>query len=226
MPSFRTIPRRRFSYALFGLLALFGSCAARAEQADVFQSPGQQVAYDIPSQSLGGALDVYAAASGAQVLYETSLTAGRTSAPVQGTFTPEAALRILLTDTGLTARRTDVDAITILREPREAAEAPAIVPDARFLGALQAGILDALCRGGETRPGNYRMALQLWIGPAGGIQRASLLSSTGDEARDAALTSLLQKVSTGARPPPGLKQPVTLAIVPRSPLQQSECAPR
>ena len=181
----------------------------------------QEIVFGIPSQDLTAALSAYPAKSGIQVLYETSLALGRTSMAVEGKFTPEAALQALLTGTGLVARQTDVDAITIIPETRLAKTA--VAPDARLLGVLQGSILDALCQNAETRPGDYRMALQLWITATGALQRVSLLSSTGDMRRDSVLVEQLRGVLVPALPPPGLTQPITLVIVPRSSLQRPEC---
>lgn len=216
---------RRVLHVLFGLLLVFGVISAFAQQHAPLPPSGQEVVYDIPSQGLAEALSAYAAATGVQVLYETSLTSGRNSAAVRGKLTPEAALQALLAGSGLMAYRTDVDAITIFPESQKpVAGVSPVVPDARFLSALQASILKALCNRAETRPGNYRMALQLWIAPYGTIRRAALLSSTGNAQRDAVLTEVLRDVTIGALPPAGMSQPVTLAIVPRSPLQPPECS--
>lgn len=210
------------------LLLAGGAHCSYAEQPSRTAAGGQEIAYDIPSQSLAAALNAYAAASGIQVLYETSLTANRNSTAVKGRLTPDAALLALLAGTGLSGRRTDIDAVTILRagDDISAGTSSPAPPDARFLGALQASILSALCGKAETRPGTYRMALQLWITPAGAIQRASLLGSTGDAERDATFVAALAGVTVGARPPAGMGLPVTLAVVPRSPLKHSECVTR
>ncbi len=227
MPYLQTTTRRAL-HVLFGLLLVFGvSSSASAQQQVPLAPSSQEVNYDIPSQGLAEALNAYAAATGVQVLYETALTSGRNSAAVKGTLTPEVALRALLASTGLIGRRTDVDAITIFPESQGRVAGTALVaPDARFLGALQASGLEALCNRAETRPGNYRMALQLWTNSYGAIQRAALLSSTGNTRRDAELTEILRDVTVGARPPTGMAQPITLAIVPRSPLQPLECSGR
>ncbi|MDQ8731539.1 STN domain-containing protein [Bradyrhizobium sp. LHD-71] len=210
--------------ALAALVLAGGSFCAHAQQGGEPAPRAQEVAFDIPSQPLAAALSDFATASGTQVLYETSLATGKMSAPVKGKLEPEAALRALLSGTGLVGRRTDVDAITIAPEPRDRiAAASAVVPDARFLGALQSGILNALCRNAQTRPGAYRMALQLWIAPDGLVRHASLLGSTGDARRDASFVPQLRDVQIAVRPPPGMNQPITLAIVPRSPLQRPEC---
>lgn len=209
-----------------GLCLWATSCAAVTE---VVQSPARsaaRIAYDIPSQALETALGTYAAVSGVQVLYETALTADRYSTAVKGRLTPETALRTLLAGTGLVGRRTDVDAFTIVparRKQTGSVPSPGI-PDSHFLGALQAGILEVLCRYPETQPGDYRVALQLWIAPGGGIQRVALIGSTGDEDRDATLVAALRDLVVDTVPPVGVPQPITMAIVPRLPHETGDCA--
>ncbi|MCA6109651.1 secretin and TonB N-terminal domain-containing protein [Bradyrhizobium cenepequi] len=222
----RTALTADFACALVAslLLAWSGLCVLAQQRYETTQG-GEEVVFDIPSQPLAAALGTYGATTGVQVLYETALAAGRTSAAIKGSFTQEAALRALLAGTGLVGRRTDVDAITIVPTLREhPASAASIVPDARFLGALQAGVLGALCGNTDTRPGGYRMALQLWITPTGALQRASLLGSSGNARRDVALIAQLQNVQIAVLPPAGMTQPITLTIVPRSPLQPLECS--
>jgi hypothetical protein len=221
--------RRIWLYGLclcFAAPFILGALPVAAEERGA--SASGSAAYDIPSQDLAKALNAYAAASGVQVLYEAPLTAGRRSAAVKGEFSSVTALQLLLAGTGLVGRRTDVDAITITPIQGEQADrsSPKILPDPRFLGALQAGIIDALCDSAETRPGAYRMAIQLWITSENNIERAVLLDSTGDPNRDAALTRILRGVNIGTPPPAGMAQPVTLTIVPRSPLAGDECAGR
>ncbi len=53
-----------------------------------------------------GSLPAFAQQSGQQLLYPSSLVAGRTSPPLAGEYTAEAALAVLLRDTGLAYRRT------------------------------------------------------------------------------------------------------------------------
>lgn len=220
----RRATRHLIAYAALILSVLL---AAHAAAQDVAAPEDRQIDYDIPVQSLTSALSVFAATSGMQVLYETSLASGRKSTPVKGRFAPEAALRVLLEGTGLVARRTDIDAITIAPDARERpVNAAVVTPDARFLGALQAGILRALCAANETRPGHYRLAFQIWMSPTGVIERSALLGATGVEQRDDALAKALQGVSTGAIPPYGLTQPITMVIVPREADRHSDCDTR
>jgi len=212
--------RRSLWHGALALLMMLIAMPALAVERSA--TSGESTVYDIPAQDLAPALNAYAAASGLQVLYETALAAGRHSVAVKGRMTPDTALQLLLSGSGLVSRRTDVDAITLYAEkPPDVAPAPAR-PDPRFLGVLQGAVLGALCGTEETRPGAYRAALQLWITPAGAITRAALLSSTGDVRRDAALQRLLPGTVVGA-PPPVLGQPVTLIIGPRAAGARAEC---
>jgi hypothetical protein len=61
------------------------------------------LAFNIPSQPLGAALEVYARVSSREVLYDGALSEGRRSSLVDGVYTPEVALQILLAGTGLWA---------------------------------------------------------------------------------------------------------------------------
>jgi len=183
--------------------------------------------YDIAPQPLDSALDAYIRASGSQVFYETALTANRRSAAVKGRLTPAAALEALLAGSGLAARRTDVDAFVITLAPRPAGTSAATVaPDRNWLGILQKGVLAALCRNPQTRPGGYRIAIELWIAPDGIIQRSALVGTTGDAMRDAALTATLQGTAIGAPPPAGAPQPFIIAIAPRPPRETGDCGGR
>lgn len=167
----------------------------------------------IPAQNLAAALDVYATISGLQVLYESSLVSGRLSSPVDGMLTSGAALQNLLAGTGLSGRMTDVDAVTISVKPEEHAHVPS-GPELQFVAGIQSGITAALCQRVETRPRNFRAAVQLWIAEYGVVRRVSVLGSTGDFRRDDAIAQALQHLDLGMRPPPGLPQPLTLAILP------------
>jgi len=182
--------------------------------------------YNISAQPLDAALNAYIRVSGAQVLYETALTTGKRSMDVKGTFTQNVALSTLLSGTGLVAHYTDIDAFVITLAPAGFASpsASTMRPDARFLSALQTGVLEALCRTSQTRPGEYRVAIELWIAPAGTVQRSALVGSSGDTGRDTALLSALRGVSIRMAPPTGVPQPFILTIGPRSPRETGDCA--
>lgn len=89
--------RREFTSA--AMAALMMAAAPAAAQSEATQR------FDIASGPLERALPAFARQSGQQILYPSALVAGRTSAEVAGEFTAEAALALLLRDTGLTYRR-------------------------------------------------------------------------------------------------------------------------
>ena len=195
---------------LHGLLRLTSS--ARAETA-------RGISFDIPSQPLVAALDAYGASSRTQVLYEAALAAGRRSSTIKGLYTPDAALRQLLAGTGLDFDYTAEHAITLVPakapDPRARAEAERHQYIARFdhfLGGVQAGIIAALCRYPEARPGDFEVAMRFWVTGAGAIANPVLLASTGTPTRDRAIASILSRLSFSEPPPPEMPQPITMML--------------
>jgi iron complex outermembrane receptor protein len=71
------------------------------------------VAFDIPTQPLPQALTAFGRQSGLQVAFDPAAAAGKMSVGLNGTMTPEQALRQLLTGTGLAYRFTSPSAVTI-----------------------------------------------------------------------------------------------------------------
>lgn len=67
----------------------------------------------IPQQSLQEALTMFARQSGLEIVYESSLVAGRTSPEVRGTLTAEQVLQRLLDGTGLESRFINAGAIAL-----------------------------------------------------------------------------------------------------------------
>ena len=67
-----------------------------------------------------------------------------------------------------------------------------------------------------TRPGNYRIVFQLWIGVHGEVQHSRLLSSSGDVRRDDHLIDALRVLRVPQAPPTSLSQPLTILILPEA----------
>jgi TonB family protein len=192
------------------IAALALAAPARAGQA---QEPADnQLSFDIPAQALESALEAFGEQSRLQVLYETALTAGRRSSEVKGVFARSAALRQLLSGTGLEFTYTAERAFTLM--PIRTAGGPSriIANYNRFLGGVQAEVLAALCRNPETRPGAFRLAMQFWIDHSGRIENARLLNSTGANRRDAAVTETLRRLAFGQSPPSDMPQPITMVL--------------
>ncbi|BEG76398.1 MULTISPECIES: TonB family protein [Alcaligenaceae] len=214
------------SHPAVALIALcaFAAQAAWAQDAGRTPPAGQRGAaaerfdFDIAAQPLADALRRYASLTRQPTLFRSELVKGRTSAPVRGRYSAEAALRRLLEGTGLAAEKSNAG-------PRAGfvltAAPPAVMPRASlgdlagYPSQIQARVWDALCADTRTAPGAYRLLLRFQVDAAGRLQRPRLLGSTGDGQRDEALLAALRRVRLGGPPPPGLAQPVTMLIVPR-----------
>ncbi len=200
---------------LAGIFALVVQTSVAQEAAMVF---------DIPAQPLDQALYAFGATSGFQVFYETALTAGRRSTEVKGLFDRKGALTVLLLGTNLTARAIAPNTITITATDAVSSELlRAKRASVSYYGAMQLGVLRALCRDPKTRPGHYRAVIQLWIDPEGQIAQIRLIGQSGDTGLDSAIARSIRAIAF-QRPLPDIPQPVTLLIEPSSSVQLDNCA--
>jgi hypothetical protein len=215
--------------------------AVRAQVSDAVPAPvppgagvPEQITFKLPALPLAAALDAYSKLTGYAALVDGELAAGRVSAPVRGTYTPREALRRLLVGTGLTARYASETAFTLLAEDDARTQggdrgAPgAIATDRspalrRYAGIVQTTLKRALCPSAQTRPGQYRAAMQLWIDKSGVVRRVHLLASTGLKQRDAAIERVLAQLVIDQPPPPALPQPLTLLLVPTATGEPEQC---
>jgi hypothetical protein len=172
--------------------------------------------FSIPAQPLADALYAFSSVTGIEILVPGDVVAGRQSSGVTGTLAPETALHVLLSKTGLVPRYTGQSAFTLVPAAAQALPTTARMPRyPAYSGALQAAVTNILCHLPETRPGTYRVAARLWVGRSGAVTRVSVLGTTGDARRDAALSELLGHVVLDEPPPDGLRQPTTVLILPR-----------
>ena len=178
------------------------------------------VELDIPAQALEDALYAFSTATGIAVFVDGNTVSGRRSTAVQGSFTTVEALRILLTGTGLDAQPVGTRAVTLLARPAQGP--PNSMVYRRYSAVLQSAALRRLCGDDITSPGAYRAAMQLWVDERGQVSRVELLSSTGDAARDGRVRELMTQVSVEP-PPPMLRQPIVLVILPRPPEATGDC---
>ncbi|MCA1324546.1 energy transducer TonB [Herbaspirillum sp. alder98] len=216
--------------ALAGCLTCLGFLAAagpaRAER------PGSplpvtqatlQFDFDIAVQPLAAALDRYASISGRPVLFPSELVTERTSSAVQGRYSPEMALGLLLQGTGLVVRQEEggpAGAIVLARvdpstrDPAPYAGIDGLVGDLHFPGLLQRRIWEALCSDPGVGPGAYRALLRFELDASGRIHKVRLLGSTGDPRRDISVMKTLRTVQVGPPPADMLRQPLTMLIAP------------
>jgi hypothetical protein len=184
----------------------------------------QPMNFDIPSLPLSQALARYGEASGFAVLVDSDLTAGRRSSAIQGRFDPYAALRYLLRDTGLVARYAGANAFTVVAAPADvqrergaAGGGDVSTPGLggyRFGALLQQALLQTLCKTPQTRPGNYRAVIQLWLNGQGTVERVRLIDSTGLLKRDNAILKQIKGLRLAEGTPMRLPQPLTILVLP------------
>lgn len=213
---------RRAVCALVLLLLLAGGRAAQADSLPLL--------LNLPAQDLEHALQAYSRATGMAVLVDRDLTRGRRSIGVQGHFTAQEALAMLLTGSGLMARYARSDAFTLQLPqvsqspaPHGAAARNAARINNSYATALQKAVETSLCDSALTRPGSYRALVQVWVNRDGLIEHSRLVSSTGDEQRDEALVRRLGAARVARPAPSSLRQPVTLLLMPDTTGMRMEC---
>jgi hypothetical protein len=178
--------------------------------------------FDIDTQPLATALRGFSETTGVAVLFDDDLVAGRQSQGLHGMAAPRDALRILLVGTGLSAHFASMNAFTVTASPAEAPVEAAAPPAARAAGddvldehaasALQHAIERALCAHKETQPGSFRLAMQLWVDPDGGVTEVAALAPSDDPQRDDRVRAALR----AARMPADVHRfsPVTILLAP------------
>jgi secretin/TonB-like protein len=217
------------------LLVIAGICAAFAEERRAVTA-SEPIGFHIPSQSLAEALQAYGQRTGVQVLYESNSASGRRSAAVEGNFTAEQALNLLLAGTDLKVQYTRPDAITLAlrsattdRPPvsplgsvdlslgtlrvRASGDGDDVGRLHDYTAGLQIDIQKALQKNVRTRGGNYRAVLDLWIDRSRTVQRTEVFKSTGDVERDTAVASVLHGLTITRQAPANTPQPVRIVIV-------------
>lgn len=229
--------RTRRLLGVFVAFAIASVCVAAAEERPAV-SGSAPILFHIPAQPLAYALQAFGEQTGVQVLYESHSAAGQRSAAVEGSFTSEVALNLLLAGTDLNVHHTGPDAITLARSSPER-DAPPGSPLAgadlslgtlrvrasgeedssslrTYSESVQVDIQKALQKNAKTRAGSYRAVFDLWIDPSRTITRTQLFQSTGDAERDVAVTAALRGVVISRAAPVNMRQPVRVAIVVRS----------
>lgn len=203
---------------------------------DDVSAPFTPVKFSIPAQALVDALQSYSMQTGIQVMFVTSSAAGYRSVKVEGDFTPEAALQLLLADTDLRIRYTRTSAVTLAPasapNPDEpptrplatvdlsldtlrvtgASEGPNRALTADYINSVQMDIQNALKGVVRNRKGNYRVAVKLWINTARAIQRIELDGSTGDPDHDRLIVSTLHGLVLSQQAPANTPQPMRFMI--------------
>ncbi|MCR6476355.1 STN domain-containing protein [Variovorax sp. ZS18.2.2] len=211
---------------------------ASAQQAEAATAPATRMEFDIAAQRLGDAIAAYGKATGLDVLID-GVHAQRLSGTVRGTFTAMEALEAMLAGTGLEARHASATSVVIRASRTAGGTALQPMPEAEgmeesgfkegevlhqsYAAQVQRALNGTLCASTQTRPGSYRLALQLHVDARGVVDRFRLLSTTGVSDRDAAIQIRLRGLSVGSPPPPSLPQPLVILMLPEGPGAWSDC---
>lgn len=209
-----------FAFAVIFGIGLTATRSAADEQT--------QLLFDIPRQPLASALESYSATTGVVGFYRAQLAHRRMSKPIVGRYSPEIALRLLLDDSGLTAKYASAQAFVLVPSVRSEIQARPVAAVAlaaiasqdaaqqAYSALLQERINAALCARSSTRPGDYRVALNFRVGPAGQVENFNLLGTSGDAHRDDAISGVLGALVIGRAAPSHMPQPFTMIVLPSS----------
>lgn len=129
--------------AMLCALGLYGLPGHAFAQANV-AGTARTITYAIPASPVSAALASFSAASGVQLVYDSSLTTGLRSGGVSGARTPEQALGAILAGTGLRWRFTTPTSV-IIESNRSQGNTP-VFADPPADGSIQ---LDAITISGE-----------------------------------------------------------------------------
>ena len=213
--------------ALLAILSVIMALACSPARA---QEPGSdQMAFDIPSQPLDGALTHYFQTTGVQLLYDSNLTLGRRSTTVRGRYARRDALRRLLAGTGLIVRYSRANAAIITTPSGGAGEGPLIplgrvvvrerITPARlapvdrmaYYGRLEAELQSYLR--GDRRTGRlaFNIVVEFRVGSEGRLRDLRVSKGSGDRKIDLTVSDALRSAIV-ATPPDMLDQPLKVAL--------------
>ena len=86
-----------------------------------------------------------------------------------------------------------------------------------YAGLIKTQILDLLANDPKVRSGSYTVNVRIWVRSDGTLERARLMSSSGNAERDRAIEAALARMNRlSAAPPPNMPQPISLRIVARA----------
>jgi hypothetical protein len=209
----------RCAFALLACALCFGTALAAPRGGDATQGMTHGTTrFDIDAQPLAGALRAFSETTGIAVLFDDAVVSGRSSPGLHGEAGPRDALRILLVGTDLSAHFTSMNAFTVNAMPaaagEEAGTPPAAAPALAENDAteLQQALEKVLCLRRDTRPGTFRLALQIWIDGNGTVADVVALAPSDDGARDARVLGAVRQARVPARLSAG--SPFTVLLAP------------
>jgi hypothetical protein len=151
-------------------------------------------------------------------------------------------LRLLLVGTGLQVTFTQAGAAVVVPPvsgvassqdlPPASPAAPGIIASKidgvdghiAYAAQVQAHLTEALCQSSQTRPGAYRMVVQLDIDASGAVSN-SRVAGPADPQLKAAVARIARALVFDEAPPAGLRQPITILIRPLGNGVVPDCPP-
>jgi iron complex outermembrane receptor protein len=156
------------------------ACAALAAPASAESAAYQ---FNIPSRDLGDALRAFGARSNTQILFSQTLVRGRRSAALEGRLSQEQALKILLSQSNLTFRRTSANVILVTAAESDAAprvqkiaqRSPAILAEAVTAAPVATHAVEEIVVTSEKRPENIQdVPSSVLVATAAAMERANV----------------------------------------------------
>jgi hypothetical protein len=189
---------------------------------------GQLYVFAMDGMPLSDALSEYATITGRSVIYRDDQVAGIYAPALRGRYQAERALNVLLEGSGLMISGDAGDqTLGLVLKRGQIAAGTSAVPDKKvnrqYDSLLQWRVWQTLCSHARTRPGSYRLMLQVTVNPHGDLSSVKLLTSSGDRVRDKYVYAVLKEISTGVKPPADLQQPLILMILPRDTMSGQAC---
>jgi hypothetical protein len=179
--------------------------------------------FEVAAQPLDQALAAFSVSTGLQMLYDSSLAAGRRSSPVSGAMRSREALALMLAGTGLTARFTSAGAVVIYAgstsavtlNPITATAAPVIgrsranAEAQAYAETVQRQTIEALRQDAQLSGDDYALSVRLWVADDGAAHRVEVLKGSGEPGRDADFLAFASRLRFPI-PPPDLQQPMRI----------------
>lgn len=207
-----------FAYLLWPLAVLFTHSL-------VYAAPLHRVYnFDLPPDSLSHTLERYSQQTGVSVAVDVAHMHASTSL-LKARLNALEALQHVLRGTGLVVRQLSADSLVVVRgwttmnsselqRYELAGLNPRNVLHKRYAAQLQTNLIAGLCNTAITRPGSYRLALQLRIDSHGKVIQHKRLDTSGNPERDRYIDEIVASTYVGAAPPSDLAQPVLILILP------------
>lgn len=222
------------------LLAAMAMTSARGETSSNIQTTAPaEICYGIPALPMNEAIARFAQASDVDILYDRRLVEGMMSAPIFGSFTPQAGIARLLGGTGLASRflRPKSAVIFLENKPNAApmeksgAKGPSLDLDpvnvraSPIIGSdmaeqfieygkrTQAQIYGLLKSDSTLLETGFQIRIAVLLNNEGRIAGLRFLQGTGDKILDEQIGRVLNGAQLSTPPPSGLPQPMKFMIL-------------